>query len=830
MFLQFEDKEKESAISIFNYLLNSINNNEFILLKLCTDILSNGNINILSNILLNNKNSSLNIILDKIYCNLNYFIENFKTNEISILFIGNLIQLVNDQFILLSTGNSLQNNFGEESIVKYIIILSNLINLYSNHNEILNLLQKEEDKEENNLQTIIVKQLNLLFSRTHMQYLVDTIISITKKENNMIQCFCKLYLPLLLIIEKKNHKKFTNILYTLSYINNTSTVEEEGKNENYKLISILWHSIFYEDIIAVDRIVEHLETFHFFIKLYDTVLSIMDDDEFKVQQKPFTLNENIKICKFLKEIVFNLIWTIDEKDKNLFLQTFKEDVIKLLTKLQLRDVRLKYCPKDHFIISNNDDNHILNRIDIEGMADYIYSNQEVEYIYDDEEDNNGNNNNTDKYRNSLQQIKNILLSDNEQFRTIKNKNQFIEKTKELISKAPYLIPLNIRIHLFKNILELDKDDNYNRQHFIPPINIRRESDYIFNDSFSKLADLTATELKGPIRVQFIDKEGLEEAGIGQGVFKEFLFELSKVAFSTKYGLFKTTDDGYLYPNPYSSSLYPDGLDLRFYRFLGKLLGKSIYSDIVIDLPFAKFFVSKLLNSTNNDLINNLQNLDKELYKNLLFLKRTTNVEDLELTFTIVTGDDLTMKREINLMPNGENIKVNDKNKFSYIYRVAHFKLNHQIKLQSQAFQQGLEEIIPRKYLTLFDENELIDLICGSTQPIDIDDLYNNTIYSNGYSQEHRSIELFWDIVYNDLSSEQHVLLLKFICSLSRPPLLGFKDLHPKICIQKIDDTERLPSSSTCYSLLKLPCYKTRKEMKEKLIKALEQGTQSFGLT
>jgi hypothetical protein len=37
------------------------------------------------------------------------------------------------------------------------------------------------------------------------------------------------------------------------------------------------------------------------------------------------------------------------------------------------------------------------------------------------------------------------------------------------------------------------------------------------------------------------------------------------------------------------------------------------------------------------------------------------------------------------------------------------------------------------------------------------------------------------------------------------------------------DTDRLPSASTCFNLLKLPAYKTKKRLKERLLYAIRSG-------
>lgn len=47
---------------------------------------------------------------------------------------------------------------------------------------------------------------------------------------------------------------------------------------------------------------------------------------------------------------------------------------------------------------------------------------------------------------------------------------------------------------------------------------------------------------------------LEEAGYGEGVFREFLSELIKEAFDPNRGLFCRTEQQELYPNPQVSYL------------------------------------------------------------------------------------------------------------------------------------------------------------------------------------------------------------------------------------------------------------------------------------
>lgn len=46
------------------------------------------------------------------------------------------------------------------------------------------------------------------------------------------------------------------------------------------------------------------------------------------------------------------------------------------------------------------------------------------------------------------------------------------------------------------------------------------------------------------------------------------------------------------------------------------------------------------------------------------------------------------------------------NRLEYIHRVANFRLNLQIKRATDAFRKGLEEVISREWITMFNEAEL----------------------------------------------------------------------------------------------------------------------------
>ena len=104
--------------------------------------------------------------------------------------------------------------------------------------------------------------------------------------------------------------------------------------------------------------------------------------------------------------------------------------------------------------------------------------------------------------------------------------------------------------------------------------------------------------------------GVEEAGIdGGGIFKHLMEKIIKIAFDIQYGLFKETVDHLLYPNPASAKIHPQ--HLQYFEFLGKILGKAMFEGLLIDIPFATFFLRKLKEKHN--YLHDLPSLDPELY-------------------------------------------------------------------------------------------------------------------------------------------------------------------------------------------------------------------------
>jgi len=390
-----------------------------------------------------------------------------------------------------------------------------------------------------------------------------------------------------------------------------------------------------------------------------------------------------------------------------------------------------------------------------------------------------------------------------------------ERMQAILTNIPFTIPFKKRLAIFYDIVDRDRDQNQNP---LLAHRIRVRRDFVFEDAYSSLNHLNE-KLKGTIRVEYISSSGLPEPGIdGGGMFKEFFGELIKTAYNTAYGLFKETSDRELYPNPNSNLIIPDSLPQ--FEFLGKILAKAIMEGILVELPFANFFLSKLLGKYN--YVNDLVFLDSTLHKNLMSLKKYDNVEDLSLNFTVV-DNELGTPIVKELIPGGKEIPITNENKLKYIGVMANYKLNVQIKEQSAAFLRGFSQIIAPDLIRMFNQDELQTIVSGNNGGIDIEDLKSSAVYSGGYSASHEVIQRFWRVLAS-LTPEEQRKFLMFVTSCSRPPLLGFSHLKPAFAIHRAlpqgDPNHYLPTASTCMNFLKLPPYGADWIMKEKILYAI----------
>ncbi|RXM95248.1 Ubiquitin-protein ligase E3B [Acipenser ruthenus] len=311
------------------------------------------------------------------------------------------------------------------------------------------------------------------------------------------------------------------------------------------------------------------------------LITILDDIEVYEEQVSFKTEELVTISSFLNTFVYKMIWDgILENAKGETLDLF-HSVHGWLMVLYERDCRRRFAPDDHWLRKDLKPSLLFQELD-------------------------------------------------------KGKR----RAQLLLQYIPHVIPHKNRVLLFRNIVTKEKEslglvETNSASPHVTHITIRRSR--MLEDGYDQLRRLPVNSIKGVIRVKFVNDLGVDEAGIDQdGVFKEFLEEIIKKVFNPALNLFRTTSgDERLYPSPTS---YIHENHLQLFEFVGKMLGKAIYEGIVVDVPFASFFLSQVLghhHSTFYSSIDELPSLDSEFYKNLTsikvrtctFIKRISHVQD-----------------------------------------------------------------------------------------------------------------------------------------------------------------------------------------------------------
>jgi E3 ubiquitin-protein ligase HUWE1 len=187
---------------------------------------------------------------------------------------------------------------------------------------------------------------------------------------------------------------------------------------------------------------------------------------------------------------------------------------------------------------------------------------------------------------------------------------------------------------------------------------------------------------------------------------------------------------------------------------------------------------------------------------------------------------------VNLIEGGADIVVTDENKLSYVRYMAIHRMTVAIQDQIKSFISGFFELIPKELISIFDAQEL-ELLISGLPDIDIDDLRANTEYKE-YKQSDDVITWFWNVV-RSLSKEEKALFLQFVTGTSKVPLEGFKLLRGSTGVcrfsihKEYGGPHLLPCAHTCFNQLDLPEYRSEEELQERLLLAIREGGEGFGI-
>ncbi|XP_074991554.1 ubiquitin-protein ligase E3A isoform X4 [Calonectris borealis] len=306
------------------------------------------------------------------------------------------------------------------------------------------------------------------------------------------------------------------------------------------------------------------------------------------------------------------------------------------------------------------------------------------------------------------------------------------------------------------------------QQLNPYLRLKVRRDHIIDDALVRLEMIAMenpADLKKQLYVEFEGEQGVDEGGVS----KEFFQLVVEEIFNPDIGMFTYDESTKLFWfNP--SSFETEGQ----FTLIGIVLGLAIYNNCILDVHFPMVVYRKLMGKKGT--FRDLADSHPVLYQSLRdLLEYEGSVEDdMMITFQISHTDLFGNPMMHDLKENGDKIPITNENRKNLDF-------------------QALEE---------------------------------TTEYDGGYTRDSLIIREFWEIVHS-FTDEQKRLFLQFTTGTDRAPVGGLGKLK-MIIAKNGPDTERLPTSHTCFNVLLLPEYSSKEKLKERLLKAITYA-KGFGM-
>lgn len=180
--------------------------------------------------------------------------------------------------------------------------------------------------------------------------------------------------------------------------------------------------------------------------------------------------------------------------------------------------------------------------------------------------------------------------------------------------------------------------SFNSNSLNPYLIMQIKRNNMIEDSLNLLVN-PQINFKKQLKVKFIGEQGIDEGGVK----KEYFLLLIRQIFNPEYGMFTYSDKTrFFWFNPLSFES-----KIKF-ELIGIIFGLAFYNNVILDAKFPLVIYKKLLNI--KPTLNDLQEIDEELYKNFMFLLNTKEKnlkEELGTTFT-ATLDSFGEKQIIPL--------------------------------------------------------------------------------------------------------------------------------------------------------------------------------------
>lgn len=287
-----------------------------------------------------------------------------------------------------------------------------------------------------------------------------------------------------------------------------------------------------------------------------------------------------------------------------------------------------------------------------------------------------------------------------------------------------------------------------------------------------------------------------------------------------------------------------------YFLVGAVLGLAIYNTTILDVALPPFVFKKLLaaapsssltGTANRPVINytleDLAEFRPALARGLRqLLEFDGDVEEIFCRNFVAETERFGNIHEMPLCPNGESKPVTNENRQEFVDLYVRYLLDTAVSRQFEPFKRGFFTVCNGNALSLFRPEEIELLVRGSDEPLDIASVKGVAEYENWKDKDGKDIEdpvetvnvvkWFWEF-FEAADAQDQRKILSFITGSDRIPAVGTTSLVIKIsCIG--EDQDRYPVARTCFNMLQLYKYRSRRRLVEKLWRAVLES-EGFGL-
>lgn len=432
---------------------------------------------------------------------------------------------------------------------------------------------------------------------------------------------------------------------------------------------------------------------------------------------------------------------------------------------------------------------------------------------------------------------NFLLSEAAKFRILEIESHHTMNKESMRSVLSFgSLPIPVGRRGLVSHMRLPPEQMAHLQYLV--LGIRREN--IVSDAFQQVADLAENhhrELHKPLKVIFDQEDGVDEGGVR----KEFYQVLLDHILSPDYGMFEYDEETrfHFFRRDY---LEPE----QSWTLIGIMFGLAAFNSILLDVQFPSVVYRKLQVVFRNNLrmmrAKGKESAEVELYKADLddLLEAFPSIgrslqhlleydgDDVEdvfcLTFEVSYQGLFGKEHTKELVSNGANIAVTKANREEFVRLYTDFLLNTSIESAFNNFAVGFSFMLNGPFVHLFSAEELETLLVGEKE-LDFEALRKSAKYE-GYHEDSDVIRHLWQILMEyDMTMKR--LFLSFVTGTDRAPIGGLRKLI--LVIQRAEgDSNRLPTSHTCFNVLLLPEYGTRAKLRDRLSTAI-RNSKGFGL-